>query len=439
MSKSLEEKLLAFADSFDMLPVKCRVLAAVSGGADSVSLLLALNGIAEKRQIALTAAHYNHCLRGGESDGDEKFVKDLCTRLGVPFVSGRGDVKGEAEKTGESLEEAARRLRYAFLRQAAHGAFIATAHTSDDNAETVLMNLMRGAGIKGLSGIPPVRGDIIRPMLTVTRREVEEYLREQGQTYREDSTNASDDYTRNRIRHALVPLMTEMSPEFLTMTERTTRLLREDEKCLSDMAEAFIKENFRGESLPVKELTELPAAVSSRVVRHICGGGLSLAHTRSVLELLYSPDPSAETNIPGLTVRREYDKLVFGKREETFSPEILPENGEAVLETGTRIFCEKRRFDRKINKSFNTFIFKYDDVCGTITVRPRKTGDSIAVNGCRKTLKKLFIEKKIPAVSRAAVPVITDEKRILAVAGIGQAFPGQISEGDEVLVITVGR
>ncbi len=363
MSKSLEEKLLAFADSFDMLPAKCRVLAAVSGGADSVSLLLALNSIAEKRQISLTAAHYNHCLRGGESDGDEKFVKDLCNRLGVPFVSGRGDVKGEAEKTGESLEEAARRLRYAFLRQAAQGAFIATAHTSDDNAETVLMNLMRGAGTKGLSGIPPVRGDIIRPMLTVTRREVEEYLREQGQTYREDSTNASDEYTRNRIRHALVPLMTEMSPEFLTMTERTTRLLREDEKCLSDMAEAFIKENFRGESLPVKKLAELPAAVSSRVVRQICGGGLSLAHTRSVLALLYSPDPSAETNIPGLTVRREYDKLVFGKREETFSPKILSENGETVLETGTRIFCEKRRNDKKIHKSTSPNTSKFVDFC----------------------------------------------------------------------------
>ena len=109
------------------------------------------------------------------------------------------------------------------------------------------------------------------------------------------------------------------------------------------------------------------------------------------------------------------------------------------METGTRIFCEKRRFDRKINKSFNTFIFKYGDVCGKISVRPRKTGDSIALKGCRKTLKKLFIEKKIPAVHRAAVPVIADEKQVLAVAGIGQAALGSISEGDEVLVITVGR
>ncbi|MBR5381830.1 MAG: tRNA lysidine(34) synthetase TilS [Oscillospiraceae bacterium] len=439
MSNGPEKKLLAFADGYGMLPYGARVLAAVSGGADSVCLLLILAAVSKERGLVLSAGHFNHCLRGEESDGDEAFVKALCERLGVPFLAGRGDVRAEAEKTGESLEEAARRLRYAFLEEAAAGARIATAHTASDNAETVLLNLTRGAGTRGLAGIPPVRGDIIRPMLTLTRTEAEAYLREKGQTYREDSTNASDDYTRNLLRHRVLPVLREINPALDTLALGSSRLLRADDEYLTAEARRFLAENARDGRVEASKLAALPFAVSSRAVRELGGAGLSLAHVESVLALARGDDPSAETHIPRMKVYREYGDLVFSRREKdrpTFAPAVLEPGKTVVLETGTRVFCEKRPFSAKINKSFNSFIFKSENVCGTITIRPRLPGDRFTPEkGCGKTLKKLFIEKKIPAAVREAVPVVADERGILAVAGVGQTQRGEPGEGDEILWI----
>jgi len=439
MNSVLEKKLLAFADGYDMLPRGARVLAAVSGGADSVCLLLLLKSVAEERGLILSAGHYNHCLRDEESDGDEAFVKDLCERLGVPFFSGRGDVRAEAERTGESIEEAARRLRYAFLREAAAGGKIATAHTASDNTETILLNLTRGAGTRGLAGIPPVRGDIIRPMLSLTRPEVEAYLREKGQPCREDSTNASDDYTRNRLRHRVLPVLREINPALDTLALGSSRVLRADDEYLTEEARRFLAENARDGRVEAEKLAALPFAVASRVVRELGGPGLSLSHVESVLALAEGRNPSAETYIPGGRVWREYGDIVFGRREKdspTFSPVALRPGETAVLETGARVFCEKRPFSPKINKSFNSFIFKSENVCGTITVRPRRPGDRFTPEkGCGKTLKKLFIEKKIPVSKREAVPVVADERGILAVAGIGQTRRGGLHEGDEIIWI----
>ncbi len=198
-TEAMLETVKQTIEDYHMLNPGEPVLAALSGGADSVALLRALLALG----YPVRAFHLNHCLRGAESDRDEAFCRALCERLGVPLTVERIDVG--AQTAGEGIEAAARRIRYERLVAAAQGAKIATAHTADDNLETMLFHLARGTGPKGLAGIPPVRGDIIRPLIGAERAQVEAYLSELGQDFVTDSTNLSDDYTRNRIRHEVVP------------------------------------------------------------------------------------------------------------------------------------------------------------------------------------------------------------------------------------------
>ena len=183
------------------------VICALSGGADSVALLYGLYLLRDRLGIRLEAAHFNHCLRGEESQRDEAFARQLCEKLEIPLAVSRAQiVPGE-----KGLENAAREARYAFLRSLPGK--IATAHTADDNAETVLMRMVRGTGLKGLGGIPPVNGSVIRPMLTVTRLDVEDFLKEHGLPHVEDSSNAGDDFLRNRLRHHVLPLLHQENPK----------------------------------------------------------------------------------------------------------------------------------------------------------------------------------------------------------------------------------
>ena len=200
-------KLLKFIRQEDLVQPGDTVICAVSGGADSVAMLFAFYLLKQKLGINLEAAHFNHHLRGEESDRDERFVRDLCDRYDIALHVGGGRVT--AGKKG--LEAAARDARYAFLKTL--NGKVATAHTADDNAETVLMRLIRGTGLKGLGGIMPVQGNIIRPMLSITRREVEDFLSEWCLSHIEDSSNQSDAFLRNRIRHHVMPLLYQENPK----------------------------------------------------------------------------------------------------------------------------------------------------------------------------------------------------------------------------------
>ena len=216
------------------------LVCAVSGGADSVALLHCLRALSEELGFSLTAAHFNHCLRGEESDGDEAFVRDLCGKWGIPLTVGRGDAAKRARETGESLEEAARALRHGFL--SAQPGLIATAHNADDQVETVLINLLRGTGLKGLCGMEPQSGRIVRPLLTVTRVEILAYLQENGLSWREDSSNFEDDALRNRLRHHVIPLFRQENPSLAATVARSTAILRRDEAHLeARRRRSFIK------------------------------------------------------------------------------------------------------------------------------------------------------------------------------------------------------
>ncbi len=254
-------------EKFGML-TDCRsVTAGLSGGADSCALLGSLYELREELGIDLSACHINHCLRGAESDRDEMFARELCDKLSVPLEVYRIDVRGAVGKH-ESIEQAARRLRYECFGKAREkfGSVIATAHTANDSAETVLMNMIRGTGTKGLAGIPPAREGMIRPLILCTREQTEAYCRENGIDFVTDSTNLEDDCTRNRIRHNVLPLMKEFNPSFISAVSRMTEAVGKDEDFISGYAAKAAADCRTDGGFDSRRLGELHPAVRFRII-----------------------------------------------------------------------------------------------------------------------------------------------------------------------------
>lgn len=388
------------------------ILCAVSGGADSMYMLARL----KSEGFAVVAAHYNHCLRGAESDRDEAFVRGYCAANGVPFAAERGNVRDYAVKEGMSLETAARELRYAFLQRAAESfgaACIATAHTADDNAETMLFHLARGTGLRGLGGIPPVRGNIVRPILDCTRSEIVHWLTEHRVAYVEDSTNASDDYARNRIRHAVCPVLTEINKGFLENTVRTAQLLREDEAFLQSLADAHIADH----GADATALNELPQPIAVRVVRKLTRDDLSRVHLDAILRVARE---GGTANVPGLRVSRRSGRLCIGAESEKLREQSVATGSTTLEAAGLVLRAQKERGHAKNCAPWRTFFFPDEVICGTMSVGPRREGDRIRPigRGCSKSLKQLFQEAGVEPWQRDAWPVLRDDQGVLAVYGI---------------------
>ena len=400
----MQNKLLSMIRQYDMLSPGDSVICAVSGGADSVALLFALYLLKDRLGIRLEAAHFNHRLRGQESDEDEAFVRGLCSQYDIPLHVGTGEVK--AGKKG--LEAAARDARYGFLLSL--DGKIATAHTADDNAETVLMRLIRGTGLKGLGAIAPVSGRVIRPMLLTNRQEVEDFLAVWGLPHREDSSNASDAFLRNRLRHDVMPLLKAENPRLAENLSRMALRLRQDED--------FLRQQADWDSLPgVEALRAMPEAIRSRCIEaFLKQNGVPEpedSHISAVEDILYSDRPSARVNLPGgVTVTRQYDRLEAENGEPVPEPAVVPCPGE-VLYGDYRVTCAPAG---EIINTTDTFT-----VCpvGQVILRPRKSGDLIRLKGGTKSLKKLFIDRKIPAARREQIPVVCDKQGVLGVYSIG--------------------
>ena len=397
-------KLRAFLKEQALLSPGDKVIAAVSGGADSVAMLFALYLLRDELGITLEAAHFNHHLRGAESDRDEAFVTDFCGRYCIPLHLGSGRIV--SGKKG--LEAAARDARYAFLRSLPGK--VATAHPADDNAETVLMRLIRGTGLKGLGAIAPVSGNVIRPMLTVTRDDVEAFLEEYALPHVEDSSNAEDDFLRNRIRHGILPLMRAENPRIGENLSAMALLLRQDEACL----QAMIPE----EQMPdVSRLKAMEPALRRRTLeRFLKAQGVrepEQIHILQAEQLLYHWSPSASMQFPGgVTIGRQYDRLV--------RLECAPELPETRLSVPGEICIGGKRFVSE----YATDLEERPDsvlVCpvGVLIVRSRRSGDTMRLPGGTRSLKKMYIDRKIPASQRTAVPVLADDRGVLAVFGIG--------------------
>ncbi|MGN1001378.1 MAG: tRNA lysidine(34) synthetase TilS [Oscillospiraceae bacterium] len=438
------EKVWRFAEKYDMLPPGARVLCAVSGGADSVCLLHLLRG---REDIGLVCAHFNHRLRGEESDRDQRFVEELCAAWGIPFVCGSGDTAAYARDKGLGIEEAARELRYAFLERAAEETGcdrIAAAHSADDNAETVLFNLARGSGLKGLCGIPPVRGRIVRPLLCLTRREIDEYLAAEGLSHVEDSSNAGDGYSRNRIRHHVLPGLREENPAAVENIFAACESLRADEEYLSSQADTFIKENWKDDSLPVSGLTALPPPVMMRVFRALCGSGLSRVHAESLRMLCLNRALSASVDVPGRRVTKELDRLYFGPRPtpRPIDPvELRAGESVALPRAGLQISCQELEKAGEIHNSFNIFYLKSENICGKLRLSSRMEGDSIRLKGrgCTKSVRKLFSEAGLSPEKRILTPVLRDDVGVVAVYGFGTAERCAGEQGDHVIQIQMRK
>lgn len=389
---------------FDMLQPGDQVTCAVSGGADSMAMLWGMCLLRERLGITLEAAHFNHNLRFEESCRDAEFVREFCNRHDIPVHMGSANVR--PGKKG--LEAAARDARYAFL-QTLPGK-IATAHTADDNAETVLMHLVRGTGLKGLGGIMPVNGQFIRPMLSCTRQQVLAFLEEYHIPHVEDSSNAGDAFLRNRLRHHVMPLLTQENPRLAQNLSAMAMELRQDSAALEQLAGY--------EDLPdVEELKKLPAAIRSRVLaRFLRENGVKepeRTHIDLAQSLVFSHKPSASARFPGgITVRRRYDRLEVVAEAPGLEAAYLPENGAVEL-PGLRITVQPAQ------QIINTSRVWTVNAAGSILLRSRQSGDVMHLPGGTKSLKKLFIDRKIPADRRLQIPVIADEKGIIGVYGIG--------------------
>ena len=419
----------------DLLPRNGLVLCAVSGGADSMYLLCKLRELG----YAVAVGHYNHGLRGADADRDETFVRDFCAQWDILCVTEKGDVAAYAAQAHMGLEQAGRELRYAFLERTADAlgaAAIATAHTADDNAETVLLHLARGAGLKGLGGITPVRGRIVRPMLDVTRREVEAYLQEKSIPHVEDESNQEDEYARNRVRHGAVPALETVDPAFVSAVGRTTWLLRQDEAFLEKLARDFLAANAGENAVDAKALADAPWPVASRAVRLLAGRELSMGHVQAVLK---AAREGGAADVPRLRAACHNGRLVFGAEDGPRLPErVLAVPGvthipEAGLQAHVTQFTD---WPEDVHKSYNIFFFQCENICGSITVAGRQPGDRFrpAGRGCTKTLKQLFQEAGIPPWERDTVPVLRDERGILGVYGLGADERVCVRPGDKKLL-----
>ena len=427
--------------SRELLPPGTRVLCAVSGGADSVCLL----HLAKSRgDLVCACAHFDHGLRGEESRRDAEFTRELCREWDVPFFLGEGDVPEHARRTGQSVETAARELRYAFLRATAEawGAdVIATAHNMSDNAETVLFRLARGTGLRGLAGIPERRGKLVRPLLHVTRQEILDYLTERAIPHREDSTNALDGCARNYARHHLLPAMETLHPGAVRNVDRMTRNLAEDEAFLTSLAEEWLNGR-ETDDLPAEELRALPRSVARRALEAWLGEELSRERFEAVLAFCVD-GASGCLELPGRKLYRRYGALTLSPLPERALPEreIPPDGALSLPEAGLTLFCRKVQESTEIQSSFNIFSFSCANICGKLSVSARKPGDGILFRGRAGTrsVKKLLLDAKIPREKRSAVPVIRDEAGVLAVYGFGQAERAWPRNGEPFYEITIRK
>lgn len=396
-------KLLNQLRQYDMIAPGDHVICAVSGGADSVALLFGMYLLREKLGITLSATHFNHRLRGEESDRDEAFVRSFCDRYDIPLEV--GSTKVVPGKKG--LEAAARDARYSFF--ATLSGKIATAHTADDNAETVLMHLVRGTGLRGLGGISPVNGNVIRPMLTVTRQEVLAFLQEYALPYVQDSSNGTDEFLRNRLRHHVMPLLKKENPRLAENLSDMAMELRQDAQALESMEICRNVSQLRGME---------PASRSRALHRFLKESGVrepERSHVRGLEALVFSEKPSARICFPsGITIGREYDRLVI--LQDIPVPEAVtlrPGDRLELPQWGLVAFCEEATEIVNTKEIFT--------VCTSepVVLRTRQTGDSMRLNAGTCTLKKLLIDRKIPAGQRAHIPVLADEQGVLGVWGIG--------------------
>ncbi len=428
-----------------------RVMCAFSGGVDSSVMLDVLIRLGDELGITVCAAHLNHMLRGEASLRDEEFVKRICNDRKIPLICSREDVEALAKQSGESIELAARHARYEFLYRAAgelSADKIATAHNANDNLETLLLNLARGSGISGMCGIPPVRGNIVRPLISVSRRDIEKYAAENMIEHCEDATNAETVYSRNKLRHLVVPVLREINDEAVANASRSSGIMRHEAQFLDATAEKATESiSIPSENACLAEsFLSLHPALSGRVAEIFAKKALGeelytleYKHIEAIKALARDMSPSKKLSMPGgLTVRREYEKLIFEKQSEKKTLEKTPLHEGELFWGKYRVVVKKTEKCANVHNSVNTFSVSCDRITGSLFIRGRETGDYIKLkNRPGKTIKKLFIDEHIPLSERDGIPIIADENEVVAIYGFGVASQYAAKVGEPAMYIEI--
>ncbi len=439
------------------------MVAAVSGGADSTALLLCLSELASEYRLVITVAHLNHRIRGTEGDADEDFVRRISAELGLRFISETIDAVHQAKAARQNLEDFARRKRYDFLRRTARqvGAQkIAVAHNLNDQAETLLLRLMRGSGYEGLSGIHPVvDGLIIRPLFECSRNSILEYLKQRRISYREDSTNRDIRYSRNRIRSELLPYLEEhFNPRIVRTLAREAGLARELWVFVESKAEriysTLAKGIESGISLPVKELVELHPAMQRLVLLHAfreCLGtrrGITSIHLENALLLCNAGQSGNRIQMPrGSIALRQFGDLLLLRREPALNPGFtydLPVPGNCMVpEAGAEFRAEKCRtpdLGEIREKSQVSAYLEPTVLPSNLIVRSRVPGDRYGGPGHRK-VKKMLIDRKIPGPERSILPMLAvGINNVVWIPGFSPARAYQaVSNSETCIMIKVHR
>ncbi len=435
----MNDKAKKTIECYKMLKQGDRVIVGVSGGADSVALLVFLLSVRDEMSLELVACHLNHCLRGQESERDEKFVTELCTGLGVELVVKRVDIKTLATRTHKSVEETARAQRYKFFAEiAADSDRIATAHTANDNRETLLWNLTRGGGLRGLCAIPPVRGNIIRPFIACTRQDTEGYCRQNGLEWVEDSTNREMCYTRNILRHRVLPLLEELNPALSDNLTRQCAHLRRDADFLDELAADKMAElTGPGNILDRRGFLALPLPIADRILLKMVSSGGSPTGRMVELCRQKAEQGSGRQQLvggwdffateAGIGVQlRQVRQAVPTVCEEFTLPQVghkmklMAGNREfAVSITNNNLHNYKNIYNSPLKNVINC-----DTISGNVKIRSCRMGDTLRLpgRGVSKTLKNLFQERGIlPQKRRETLLLATEDDKILWVEGFGVA------------------
>lgn len=422
---NIEERVFSYIEKYNMIEAGSQVIVGISGGGDSVCLLFLLSRYQKRRPFHLLGIHVNHGIRGQEALRDQEYAKKLCERLGVPFTVYTYSVPAIAQQEKRSLEEAGRMVRRrAFEEKAASlgkKAVIALAHHENDNAETVLHNLIRGTKAAGMGGIRPIQeiGEgvaYIRPLLKVTREEIETYLRQQQISWMTDSTNQELEYTRNRIRHRIIPEMEKINPKAVSHIAQVADTFQAIEEYLTGQADMLYREYVEQRENGYwirKELFLEKELMQSYVIRMVLEQAadkkqdLTAFHVESILSL-GKGRTGASVSLPGGVLASQ----VYGDLYVR-----LPDSGEAPLkELELEIFPWE---NQQIPEKTYTKWFDYDKIKSSLEIRHRKPGDFLTITdtGGRKKLKDYFIDCKIPREEREKVTLLAEGSHILWVVG----------------------
>ena len=435
------DKVITASRKYDMISEGETILAGLSGGPDSICLLYALHKMKDALKLNITALYIDHGLRPAETGSEIEFCKDICRKLNLPFMQKSIDVKSWAKEQKLNLQDAARQLRYRIFNETSYeinARKIALGHTADDQAETLIMRLLRGSGPAGLSGIPPVRGNIIRPLIDIRRGEIEKFLDAEKIAYIIDSSNLKKDYLRNRIRLSFIPMLKEINPDVIETLSKTAAIFRDEERYFETIVtKTLMKLITRKTDLRIELFLSpfeiMDKVIMRRVLRRAINEtkslrGISFTHIEDIIDLIKRGDAGDRLYLPGgIRAIKKYSTFILTSEAPVqLVPSTLTVPGETILkEAGVLIkasLIEDQVSEAIIQKPglWTTFgIFDVDKLDFPLLVRHRTDGDFFYPFGFgrKKKIQDFFVDQKVPRDERDRVPLIISANDIIWVAG----------------------